>query len=87
MTPKPKYEKPLAMELGSLKPVHGAVCASGNLASDGCGIGNDPQVIPYCNTTGNIATGNCWAAGNTAGQLCYPGSAPSPGLCVAGSAP
>lgn len=81
MNEKPKYVKPIAMDIGSLKPVHGAQCASGSGATDfcastgysatlGCGNGNDPDLIPYCETNGNIATGNCIKIGNSAGQTC-----------------
>lgn len=81
MSAKPTYEKPVAMDMGSLKPVHGAVCSSGFAAAgactstghrpdEGCGNGNDPDLIPYCNTTGNIATANCNTNGSQAGEGC-----------------
>ena len=91
-----KYEKPVALDMGSMSLVHGADCSSGFAASnscvnvghkpdDGCGMGDDPDLVPACEP-GNTATTNCMSTGSTAGQFCSPGGAASI-ACFAGSDP
>lgn len=93
MNQKPKYEKPIAMDMGSLEPVHGATCLSGHgpagpcvtngNSADGCtGVGNDPNVIPYCRP-GNIATAACEVSGSNAGQTCFTSGSSAGWSCIA----
>ncbi|MCD4741725.1 MAG: hypothetical protein K8R67_04485 [Desulfobacteraceae bacterium] len=72
---KLKYEKPESMDIGKAAAVLGAICSYGNLAADGCNIGDDPDVQPYC-PQGNVATGNCHPVGGTAGASCHDGGSP-----------
>ena len=92
MSKKITYEKPMTVGMGALTPVHGATCSSGFAAtgacttvghrpSSGCGSGDDPDVIPYCNTTGNIATADCTTSGNTAGGNCQVSGATATWVC------
>lgn len=92
MKKKLTYQKPMTVEMGALTPVHGAVCSSGFAAtgactsvghrpSSGCGNGDDPNVIPYCNTTGNIATADCTTSGNTANSNCMASGATATYVC------
>mgnify|MGYP006298282421 CR=1 FL=1 len=74
-TKKIKYEKPQSMAVGKIASVLGATCSTGTGAIDGCGWGNDPTSIPYCDT-GAIATGNCYPHGGQAGQSCHIGDSP-----------
>lgn len=69
------YEKPMSMDMGKAASVLGATCSNGDGAADGCGWGNDPTSIPYCDQ-GGIATGNCYPHGGTAGQSCNTGDSP-----------
>lgn len=93
---KPKYVKPVAMDMGSLKPVHGADCSSGFAAGgvcattghrpdDGCGTGNDPDLQPLCEATGNVATGNCEGSGNATNKICYANGGTAGWGCIAAS--
>lgn len=82
---KLKYEKPVAFNAGAVAAIQGAFCSFGDSASDacrtgeaaggGCGSGNNPTMIPYCDS-GSVATGNCYPAGGNAGQSCHDGSTP-----------
>lgn len=65
---KLKYEKPTAVDMGAVSPVHGADCTSGNSASSNCDTGygastscspgNNPHTAPVC-MPGNMADYNC----------------------------
>ncbi len=68
---KIKYEKPTSVDIGAIAPVLGTVCSNGSGASGGCGIGDNPDVEPFCQSTGNNADGNCETNGNIAGKACY----------------
>jgi hypothetical protein len=70
---KVKYEKPTSLDAGQVAAIQGATCSIGNGAGDGCGYGQDPKTIPYCDT-GSIATGNCLPTGGSAGQFCNTGN-------------
>ena len=72
---KMKYVKPESKDIGKAAAVLGATCSTGDGASDGCGWGNDPTSIPFCDT-GGVATGNCHPTGGTANQSCYTGDTP-----------
>ena len=75
MKKKIKYEKPVAMDMGSLTYVHGSPCSSG---------GGDSS----CQKTGHGATGDCTGNGNKpAAYQCYsvgndPNVAP---VCMSGN--
>ena len=84
---KIKYEKPTSLDAGQVAAIQGAWCSLGNGATDGCRVGDDPDIIPYCNATGDTATGSCMGNGNTAGQMCSVGGKPYPGTCVSGTTP
>jgi len=57
---KQKYVKPALIALDEAAPVFGVSCA----------IGPDLASIPYCPSTGSVATGNCVRNGASAGQTC-----------------
>jgi len=79
---KIKYVKPSTLDLGGVAPILGAHCTGGSNA-EGCDWGNDPTVIPYCDT-GSVATGNCQPNGGQAGDFCNTGDNPST-LCYSGT--
>lgn len=81
---KIKYAKPMSLDAGQVAAIQGASCSYGNTASDGCIIGDDPNLVPYCLSTGNIATGNCETVGNSAGSACMDGGTPRATRCYAG---
>ena len=91
------YEKPMAVDMGSLAPVHGADCASGFAATNGCLTtghkpddqcisGNDPDLIPYCEATGATATADCQSNGNYAGSNCMGQGGTASVACIPGAA-
>ena len=65
---KIKYEKPELIDLASQLNVRRAGGTSCN--SPGGAAVN-------CNSTGNVASGNCTTAGPTAGSGCAPGTSPT----------
>ena len=83
MSPKPKYQKPVAADMGSLQPVHGANCDSGHFAEDyctsgssavsGCSNGVNPTSVLTCESTGSLADNDCINNGLNAGDACNPG--------------
>ena len=82
---KRKYEKPVAIDTGSVASVLGNKCSNGGVATDGCVAGNDPHVAPVCQP-GLTATFNCGSGTtNTNGNCTHGGDAF--GACSDGSAP
>jgi len=82
---KRKYEKPVAIDTGSVASVLGNKCSSGSVANEGCISGNDPQVAPVCQP-GLTATYNCGTGStNTNGNCSSGGNAY--GVCSTGTAP
>jgi hypothetical protein len=84
---KIKYEKPTSLDAGQVAPILGARCSVGTSPTEGCYTGNNPDIIPYCLTTGATATGACETSGNTAGQTCWQNGATAKWYCGAGSFP
>jgi hypothetical protein len=80
-----KYEKPVALDMGAVTPVHGLACDSGN-GADTCPHGNNPALQAYC-PGGNIADTSCDASGATAGSNCLPTGGIAGQFCATGSAP
>lgn len=80
-----KYEKPVALDMGAVTPVHGLDCDSGN-AADYCPHGNNPALQAYC-PGGNTADTSCDNAGSTAGSNCLPAGAAAGQFCFTGSTP
>lgn len=88
-----KYQKPISLDVGQIPAIQGAACSPlGSDASDGCKIGNDPNLGPTCSPTGSTATYNCGTGstnkfGNcTTGSIafgCNHGDIPNP-ACGAG---
>lgn len=90
------YEKPVAVDMGSLAPVHGADCSSGFAATDtcvstghkpdsGCGSGNDPDMVAFCEATGSTATNDCQGDGSAAGSNCMSQGGTATVACLPGS--
>lgn len=80
---KRKYERPIAVDTGSVAAVLGNKCSSGGVATDGCISGNDPHVAPVCQP-GATATYNCGVGTvNTDGNCSNGGNAN--GGCFTGS--
>ena len=79
---KVKYEKPMSLDAGQVAAIQGASCSDGTLADAGkCRNGIDPNMEPYCDTTGAVATGNCETLGSSAGKTCYQtGASANPGF-------
>ena len=67
---KVKYEKPMSLDAGKIVPTYGAECNDGSQAIDGCGFGNNPDLVPACTDTGSIADTNCNNNGASAGDTC-----------------
>ncbi len=93
-TKKLKYEKPVALDMGAVSPVHGLDCTSGQSAGSGCTtgyvatgdcpVGNNPNVAPVC-FPGNVADYSCSNGGTNSKGNCEIGSAARG--CFDGSAP
>jgi len=82
---KRKYEKPVALDTGSVASVLGNKCSNGGIATSGCVEGNDPHVAPVCQP-GLVATYNCTTGStNTDGNCSSGGTAY--GVCGVGSNP
>ena len=93
---KLKYEKPMAMDMGAVSPVHGADCTSGFGASGACiatghvptsgciGLGNNPDVAPVC-FPGNVADYACETGNTTTYGRCSNGGGASGSTCTTGS--
>ncbi len=75
MNNKPKYKKPVVADVGSLTPVYGADCLSGNGAIGGdCGSGYENSTVSACD--GGQSANYCDPAGNSAVRGCWTGSGP-----------
>lgn len=94
---KLKYEKPMAVDAGSLSHVHGAaLCTSGFEATQGCnstgnyaaecGVGYNNGVQTICDSTGLGADNDCVGNGSDAGSSCTSDGS-SPGSCSSGDSP
>jgi hypothetical protein len=95
---KLKYEKPVALDMRAVSPVHGADCNSGSLAEGNCGGtgysategcapgGNDPHLQPTCDS-GYTASSSCYGDGGTAAEGCSSDGGDPGWGCFSGSSP
>jgi len=90
-TRKLKYEKPLALDVGSVATVHGDCRDGSNAAGTVCGFGHDVDDQPYCpegdhasndcETLGETAAGPCSPTGSSASQGCWSNGNTAVGIC------
>lgn len=71
---KIKYEKPKILDAGPVASIRGANCYAGPNATGRCVIGDYPETIHICESTGNTTEGNCLPFGTTAQQFCNAGT-------------
>ena len=81
------YEKPLSIDAGKVASVLGAVCSTGNGATDGCIDGVNPDTVFTCEATGSTADNDCNSNGTSAGSNCLSTGGTATVACVAGSTP
>ncbi len=74
------YEKPTSVEAGKIDLIFGA-CENGSAALDGCIVGNNPNVGPVCQPTGNIATYNCGSGNTNTDGNCNSNGTTASGAC------
>ena len=80
---RPKYEKPVSIDMGRVAPVLGDTCSVGSGASD-CPAGMNNSVVAVCDPNGTSADNDC-RTGSDAGTFCWPSGSGAHVYCLVGS--